>query len=261
MIVNVNIVFFLFFFFIIKIVGSVVLIIIVVIVLVKNDAHFEKFFAFITSLRLLHLFSKLFREFKSKFFVVDRINMTIIFTSKSSFLVTNNSIKKLVFRRGTFTLVSILFNKFHIIHNVARILVSFFTNRKNDSLDNIFNIIFRIIIILRHRYCSLVIRRIIAGSNDLTSIGVVIIVKKGLKELTAFGILAFDDNIRIVSVIVEHTYSIVRFVFTDRSVLFSESETPPGLRGSASTEVLFVRALDDIFKDIVFSIFMVFDVL
>ena len=80
---------------------------------------------------------------------------------------------------------------------------------------------------------------------------VIIIVKEGLKELSTFFILAFDDDIRIVRIVVEHTDSIVRFVCTNRSVLFSESETEMG----------FITTLDDIFEKIVFGIFMAFDIL
>ena len=75
--------------------------------------------------------------------------------------------------------------------------------------------------------------------------------KESLEEPTTFIILTFDDNIRIIRIIVEHTNSIIRFVGANRSMLFGKSETKMG----------FVRSLNDIFEEIVFGIFVTFNIL
>ena len=80
---------------------------------------------------------------------------------------------------------------------------------------------------------------------------VIIIMEESLNKLSAFIILTFDDNIRIIRIIVEHTDSIIRFMLADRGVLLGESKT----------EMIIIRTLNDIFEKIVFGIFVTFNIL
>ena len=95
------------------------------------------------------------------------------------------------------------------------------------------------------------IRRVITGSDNLATMLIIIIVKESLKKLTTFSILTLDNNVIIIRIIVQHTDGIIRFMRTDRSSLL----------GKSKTEMRFIRSLNDIFKKIIFSIFLVFDVL
>ena len=244
--------------------------IIIKIVLVKNNTHIKKFFAIISARKLFKIFDKIFGKFHLIFSTIDSVMMKIIFTDKRAFLVTDNSSKKIIGWRRSFGRITILFNMIYIINSVTGILASFFTDIENNSLHIFF---YRTIVFLvfcgsdrirllyrnriRRRSRSVCIRRrsffrrIIAGSNNLTSMCIIIIVEEGLKEIATFFILTFDDNIGIISVVIEHTNSIIRFVRANRSMLFGKSETEMG----------FVRTLDDIFEEIVFGIVMTFDIL
>ena len=130
-------------FFIINVVVSSIETIIIVSILIKDNAHFEKFFTFISPLRLLHFFSKIFRKFKFIFDTVNSIIVVIIFTLKRAFLVMTNRFKKLIVRGRGFTKISVLFNVFHIITYITRIIVCFLADKKDNSLNNILDIIFR----------------------------------------------------------------------------------------------------------------------
>ena len=78
-----------------------------------------------------------------------------------------------------------------------------------------------------------------------------IILEERLDEFSAFFILAFDDNIRIIRLIVEHADCVIRFMCTEGGFLFSKSETEMG----------FIRTLNDMFEEIVFSVTLIFNVL
>ena len=183
--------------------------------------------------------------------------MEIIFTNKRAFLVVNQSFEKVVRRRRSLCRITILFNMVDIIDSISRILASFFADIENNILHIFLNTIIGIILSLSFSRCnrgssrSRLLRRIVTSRNDLTSISVVIIMEKGLHKFSALSVLTLNDNVMIVGIIVEHADSIIRFVFTDRSTLFSKSET----------EMRFIRTLNDIFEKIVFSIFVTFDIL
>ena len=80
---------------------------------------------------------------------------------------------------------------------------------------------------------------------------VVIITKESLDEFSTFIILAFDDNIGIIRLVVKHTNCVIRFMCTERSFLFSESDTEMG----------FITTLNDIFEEIVFDVLLVLNIL
>ena len=101
------------------------------------------------------------------------------------------------------------------------------------------------------RRSRLFFRRVVTVKKNLTTMSIIIIMKVSLKEFFTFLVLALDDNIGIIRIIVEHTDSVIRFMFANRSALLGESET----------KMRFIRTLINMFKKIIFSITLVFNIL